>query len=120
MHGFVVADVREMLPDGGRDIDLPHADAEFFAKFDRVGFCPLRRAEARHGDAQNFFPAAPGQIERAHAHQQCQCAVQSAGNTDYSCFSFGMNQSLCQAGYLDREYFFTMLIQFCSLGDKRM
>ena len=103
MHGFVVADVRKMLPDRGRDIDLLYADAEFFAKFDRVGFCPLRRAEARHGDAQNFFPAAPGQIKCAYAHQQCQCAVQSTGNAEHDRFRVRMLHALFQSLRLDAQ-----------------
>ena len=98
-----MADIREMLPDGGCDIDLLHADAKLLAELDRVGLCPLRRAEARHGDALDLLPAASGQIERAHAHQQRQRAVQSAGNTEHDRFRVRVLHPLFQALRLDAQ-----------------
>ena len=103
VHGFVMADIREMLPDGGCDIDLLHADAKLLAELDRVGLRPLRRAEARHGDALDLLPAASGQIERAHAHQQRQRAVQSAGNAEHDRFRVRVLHPLFQALRLDAQ-----------------
>ena len=103
VHRFVMADVGEVLPDGGGNVDLLHADAQLLAKLHGIGLRALRGAEAGHRDALDLLPAAPAEVERAHAHEKRERAVEPAGDAEHDGLRVRMLDPLFKALRLDAQ-----------------
>ena len=82
LYGLQEVSVRFRLPDGGRDIDLPHADAKLLAEPDRIRFRALCGAEAGHCHCLYVVPVAAENVHRADGDKKGKGAVKPAGNPD--------------------------------------
>ena len=57
-------------------------------------------------DIENLQNLVAGDIQGIECHdgyQQCQCGIESAGDTDYRCPGVRVDDTFCQSGYLYRN-----------------
>ena len=77
-------------------------------------------AKTRHGDADDAFSWQIQFVESFGTDQKCQGGIQTTGNTDYYSLAVSVYQTFGKPCYLDGKNFFTTLIQFFALRNKRM
>ncbi len=109
MHRFILPDIGKMLEDTCRNGYFHPGHTQQFHQFIRIGFCPFCRAEPGHGHGCDTRDRQSQQSERPDRHQQCQRAVQTAGDANDRLAAAYLFQSGCQALRLDPQNCFTAL-----------
>ena len=98
-----LTDVHEMLIDRRLDIHGLERNAVGFRQFFCVALGAGGRAEARHRDGQNALAVEFEHIKRMYEHDERECGIQAAGQTDNRRFRVRMAQTGRQTGCLKRE-----------------
>ena len=83
MYRRVVADVLEMLLNALCYRYLIHSHSEALHECYGIGMRAVRRAESRHGDADDALARQLHLVEGVDADEQCERRVKASANTHY-------------------------------------
>ena len=112
----IMSDVPEMNGYGFTDIYFPQGRTKFFGKIAGITIRSVSSSETRHCDCRDFFPWHAKKIKGSGCHQQCQCGIKSAGDTDNSALAVSMFQTFLQSHCLNRQNLVTSFFPFFFSG----
>ena len=101
VHFRILSDIPEMDIDRILDTDFHKIRIETFDEAHRIIVSTIRCSESRHCHSLNIFMIHAEQIKCTHRHKQCQCRIQSTGDTDHGRFAVCVLQTFFQSHRLN-------------------
>ena len=119
MYRFVLPDILEMHIYRILDIHFYKLSPKASDEADRIVISTIRRTKSRHRNSCNLLTVSSKQIKRPYRNKQCQCGIQTSGNSnDRACA--GMLQTFLKSHRLNHQYLITPLISIIFIsGNKR-
>ena len=99
----IMSDIPEMDCYRFADIYFPQCCPQFFRKVAGIPIRSVCGSETRHRNCGDLFSRHAEEIKCSGCHQQCQCGIKSAGDTDDSALAVSVFQTFLQSHRLDRQ-----------------
>ena len=82
MTFHILPDIGKMSGHRFSDIHFPQSYTQSLRQQAGIFIRPVRCSEAGHGHCYNSFSGKLQQVKGTHRHQQCQCGIQSSGDSE--------------------------------------
>ena len=99
----IMSDIPEMDCYRFADIYFPQCCPQFFRKVAGIPIRSVCGSETRHRNCGDLFSRHAEEIKCSGCYQQCQCGIESSGDTDDRTLAVSVFQTFLQSHRLDRQ-----------------